>query len=54
LQALHQFAGTHEQDLVAAVDQRVAQAGDQMGFARAGRTEGEQVVSLREPAVGLG
>ena len=35
------------------VDQRVADAGDQMGLAHAWRTEHQQIGSLLEPGVGL-
>jgi len=54
LQALHQFAGAAEQHLVAPLDKSVANASHKVRLASARRTEGQQVVPLRDPAVGFG
>ena len=37
-----------------AVDERMADCGEQMGFADAGRTKRQEIVTLSEPAVGFG
>lgn len=54
LQALHQFAGAAEQHLVTPLDEGVADAGHQVRLVGSWRAEGQQVVALRDPAVGFG
>ena len=54
LQALHQFSGAGEQHVVAVLDQGAAEGGGDVGFARARRTEQQQVGALVQPGIAGG
>jgi hypothetical protein len=51
---LYQVTRSHEEHLVAVIDEGMADACDEMGLAYRRRPEGEQVMPLCEPAIGIG